>query len=434
MTHTHGVVLPRGDVATDMDYRSVPDSHREAFFDAVRYAFRPEDGPAWTRPDDDTPTALVLRGMYDADPGTPDADLSPEALRATGGYYDFTARIRGDWHTAGGVSVVTADPTVRRSGVVATLLDEMLAEFRADGTAFAVLWPFEYEFYRRFGWAKANDYAQVTLPPAELAAVAPDPAGEFVRLDADDWAAVEAVREEWATETLAVRRSEAFWRGRLFTSWRSDPYVYGWERDGDLRGYLLYRVEEADDGDGKTMAVEELAGVDREATDQLYRFCRNHDSQVDAVRLRSGVDISLLDRLTDPRAATVERKPGPMVRVVDVEEALSALSYPADVAATVTLSVADRRCDWNDGRFELSVVEGSGTVRRLSTPSDGAAAEAVADADLHLGVGPLSQLAVGAVSAETLVTYGDATVTDSSVTETLAGLFPPEPVYLRESF
>lgn len=424
-----------------MDYRSVPDAHREAFFDAVRYAFSPEDGPAWERPDDDSPTPMTLRGMYDTAPETADADLSPDALRATGGYYDFTARIRGDWHTAGGVSVVTSDPTTRRSGVVATMLDEMLAEFRGDGTTFSVLWPFEYEFYRRFGWAKTNDYAQVTLPPEALAAVAPDPAGEFVRLAPDDWETVEAVRDAWATEALAVRRSEAFWRGRLFTSWRSDPYVYGWKRDGDLRGYLLYRVEEGDDA-GKTMAVEELAGVDREATDHLYRFCRNHDSQVGSVRLRTAVGTSLLDRLTDPRAATVERKPGPMVRLVDVAGALSALSYPTDASATVTLAVADPRCDWNDGRFELSVADGHGSVRRLSTPGDGgdadgdtdADADGDTDADVRLGVGPLSQLAVGAVPAETLVAHGDATVAGETTVETLDTLFPPASVYLRERF
>jgi predicted acetyltransferase len=419
-----------------MDYRSVPDAHREAFYDAVRYAFRPEAGPAWERPDDDSPTPLTLRGMYDTDPETADADLSADDLHATGGYYDFTTRIRGDWHTAGGVSVVTADPTIRRSGVVATMLDKMLAEFRDEGIDISVLWPFEYEFYRRFGWAKTNDYAQVTLPPEALAAVAPDPAGEFVRLDADAWERVEAVRDEWATEALAVRRSEAFWCGRLFTSWRSDPYVYGWERDGDLRGYLLYRVEEGDDGDGKTMAVEELAGVDREATDHLYRFCRNHDSQVESVRLRRRADTALLDRLSDPRAATVERKPGPMVRLVDVADALSALSYPADVSATVTLSVSDPRCDWNDGRFELSVADGTATVTRLAETNGEAAADADADADadVHLGVGALSQLAVGAVGAATLVTRGDATVADDAVIKTLATVFPAERVYLREGF
>jgi predicted acetyltransferase len=419
-----------------MDYRSVPESHHEAFFDAVRYAFRPEAGPEWERPDDDSPTPMTLRGMYDADPETADADLSPDDLHATGGYYDFTARIRGDWHTAGGVSVVTADPTIRRSGVVAEMLDELLAEFRREGTDFSVLWPFEYEFYRRFGWATANDYAQVTLPPEALAAVAPDPAGEFVRLDADDWERLAAVHERWATETLAVDRSEAFWRGRLFASWRSDPYVYGWERDGDLRSYLLYRVEDGDGGDGKTLAVEELAGVDREATDHLYRFCRNHDSQVESVRLRRRADTSLLDRLADPRAATVERKPGPMVRLVDVADALSALSYPADVSATVTLAVADPRCDWNEGRFELSVADGRGSVTRLAGTSDEAGADANTDtdADVRLGVGPLSQLAVGAVSAESLVAYGDATVTGERTVETLSALFPPESVYLREGF
>jgi predicted acetyltransferase len=444
-----------------MDYRSVPESHREAFDDAVRYAFSPESGPDWDRDDEDRPTPMALRGMYDTDPETPDTDLSPEDLHATAGYYDFTTRIRDDWHTAGGVSAVTADPTIRRSGVVATLLDEMLAEFRSEGIDFSVLWPFEYEFYRRFGWGKSNDTAIVTLPPDSLAAVAPDPTGEFVRLTADDWEAVEAVRDEWATEALAVRRSEEFWRYRVFDSWRTDPYVYGWkaEHDGDLRGYVAYRVEEGDGPEtGKTMAVTELAGVDHDATDHLYRFCRNHDSQVESVRLRMPVDTSLLDRLTDPRTADFEIRSGPMVRIVDVERALSALSYPASVSARLTLSVADPRCDWNDGLFELAVAEGVGSVRRLDDESDtgvsktsGASDDAVKErADVRLGIAPLSQLAVGAVSAESLVAYGDVTVPgegreestatehgedrSEQVIETLDTLFPAESVYLREGF
>jgi predicted acetyltransferase len=421
-----------------MDYRPVPDEHREAFDDAVRYAFSPESGPDWDRDaPEDRSTPMALRGMYDGDPSTPDADRSPDDLRATAGYYDFTARIRDDWHTAGGVSVVTADPTIRRSGVVAAMLDEMLAEFRAEGTEFSVLWPFEYEFYRRFGWAKANDYARVTLPPEALAAVAPDPAGEYRRLDADDWRTVEAVRDEWATETLAIRRSEGFWRDRIFDSWRSDPYVYGWERDGDLRGYLLYRVEAGERADdGKTMVVQELAGVDRGATDHLYRFCRNHDSQVESVRLRTARDTSLLDRLTDPRAADVAVRPGPMVRVVDVERALSALSYPSGAAATVTLSVTDPRCDWNEGRFELSVADGVGSVRRVADDARGVGGAGVSDdtAAVHLDVGSLSQLAVGSVSAASLVAYGDATVGNDESIETLDALFPERAVYLREGF
>jgi predicted acetyltransferase len=148
------------------------------------------------------------------------------------------------------------------------------------------------------------------------------------------------------------------------------------------------------------------------------------------VRLRRRADTSLLDRLTDPRAATVERKPGPMVRLVDVADALSALSYPEDVSATVTLAVADPRCDWNEGRVELSVADGRGSVTRLAASSD----DADTDADVRLGVGPLSQLAVGAVPAETLVAHGDATVTGERTVETLASLFPSETVYLREGF
>ena len=284
-----------------MDLRLLPDAHREAFREMVLYAFQPARGPDWDEFDpDDEVDPMTRYGLYDVAPETPDDDLATDDLVAVCGSYDFTTRVRDDWHVAGGVSAVASPPEHRRTGNVATMLDELLATYRAAGTAFSVLWPFEYEFYRRFGWAKANDGLRVTVPPEELAALCPEPAGEFRRLAADDWEAVATVHEAWATETLGVRRSEGFWRDRMFTGWREDPFVYGWERDGDLRGYVFYRVEDGDDFGDRTMVVSELAGVDREAMDHMLRFCRNHDSQVSAVRLRLPADDPVLDRLTDP--------------------------------------------------------------------------------------------------------------------------------------
>jgi predicted acetyltransferase len=410
-----------------MDLRLLPDAHREAFREMVLYAFQPARGPDWDEFDpDDEVDPMTRYGLYDVAPETPDDDLATDDLVAVCGSYDFTTRVRDDWHVAGGVSAVASPPEHRRTGNVATMLDELLATYRAAGTAFSVLWPFEYEFYRRFGWAKANDGLRVTVPPEELAALCPEPAGEFRRLSADDWEAVATVHEAWATETLGVRRSEGFWRDRMFSGWREDPFVYGWERDGDLRGYVFYRVEDGDDFGDRTMVVSELAGVDREAMDHMLRFCRNHDSQVSAVRLRLPADDPVLDRLTDPRAADVELTPGPMVRLVDVAEALTDLAYPADASASLVLDVADDRCDWNDGRFELSVAGGLATVTPLGD-------DAAADPDAVVDVGPLSQLVVGSRSATSLATLGDLAAPEP-VVETLDALFPPADVYLREGF
>ncbi|SFK79544.1 Predicted acetyltransferase [Halogranum rubrum] len=411
-----------------MDYRPIPETHDDAVRRMLTYAFRPESGPNLDDEDHDRPEEYHRRGLYDVDAGTPDEELDSDDLSVMCAYYDFTARIRGEFHHTGGVSAVASPPESRRKGYVADLLGELHREFREESIAFAVLWPFEYAFYRRFGYAMTNKSLSVTVAPTELDDVVPDPTGSFRRLDADDYAELDPVHREWATEALGLRRTEGWWRYRAFQGWRKDPYVYGWTDDeGTLRGYLFYVVEE--DGDDKRMDVYELAATDEMARGQLLRFCRDHDSQVDSVRIRSHVDETrLLDTLSDPRAAEMTVRPGPMLRIVDVEAAIDALSFSDDGTGSVTLAISDDHCDWNDGTFELTVDEDGATCR----PTDH-------EADVSLDIGALSQLAVGALSVDELERNGELAVEgsedDSNQTrETLSALFPPEDVYLREGF
>src|SRR5699024_4062091 len=122
--------------------------------------------------------------------------------------------------------------------------------------------------------------------------------------------------------SLWMRRSEAWWRDRVFTGRENDRYVYGGEHDGDLRGYVVYHI---DSDDGRTMRVKECNAIDNAAFLDLLRFLFYHDSQVDRVRIRDRANWPLADLADDPRAVDCELIPGGMVRIVDVEAALSAL-------------------------------------------------------------------------------------------------------------
>ncbi|KTG09361.1 hypothetical protein AUR64_16405 [Haloprofundus marisrubri] len=426
-----------------MDYRPLPEAHDDAFRRTLQYAFSPEDGPDLDDPSEH-PDTFSSRVVYaDADAETPDEELAAADIRAVCGWYDFSMLIRGETRRVGGLSAVASPPETRRQGHIGWMLDRFLAELRDEDIAFSALWPFEYAFYDRFGWATTNTYERTTLPPGELTSVVDDvddaddaadtdaPEGRFRRIDADAYERVDAVHREAATETLALRRSEGWWRHRVFDLWGTEPYVYGWENaDGDLRGYLVYTVETDDAEEEKTMVVRELVGVDADAERNLLRFCRDHDSQVDHVRVDGPLGENLLFRLADPRAATVERRPGPMVRVVDVETAVRSVSPPEDVPGAGALSIVDDRCAWNDGTFELYADEsGVACEKTDAAPS------------LRLGIGALSQVLVGARSARQLREDGRLErpdgVTSGAVSEavaTLDALYPPENVYLREFF
>ncbi|WP_148415175.1 enhanced intracellular survival protein Eis [Haloferax sp. KTX1] len=407
-----------------MHLRPLPEEHRETYREFLDYAFRPENGPDWPDERLPDPESYRPRGFYDAPRDAPVGDLDAASLRAVCAFYDFTARVRGEWHPLPGVSAVASPPEARRRGHIAAMLDDLLAEFRDTGRYLSALWPFKYAFYRRFGWATANNYAKTTVPPDELAAVAADPDGEFVRLDADDWARVEGVYAAAATADLAVNRSEGWIRHRLFRGWDDDPFVYGWERDGDLRGYVVYDV--TGDWESRTLTVAELVAVDADARAQLLRFLRDHDSQVDEVVLSSEhASTRLIDDLTDPRAATVEIKPGPMVRIVDVSAALEAVSLPADTVCDLVLAVEDDRCDWNDGPFGLAVADGEASVEPVG---DDIAPDATVE------IGALSQLLVGARSVEALARTEHLAVADGRAADALDAVFSERDLYLREGF
>lgn len=424
-----------------MHYRAIPDAHEDAFDDILVYAFSPERGPEYEPSGPDRPESFHPRGLYEhADREGPDGadgtglsvadgtDLGAADLAVVCGYHDFSARIRGDVRDVGGVSAVASPPEARRRGLVRTLLGHVHRELRDDGVAFAALWPFKYIFYRQLGYERICDYARVTVSPDALASASPDPAGAFERIEEDDWRRLDAVYDEWANNEFRLDREEDWWRLRVFQSWDTDPYVYGWtagNRGDDLRGYIVYTIRDGDDTDGNTMAVSEFAHVDREARGHLLRFCRNHDSQVERVRFTGPSNTRLFDDLDDPRAAETEIRPGPMARVVDVEAALEAVAYPEAVETTLVFNVRDDTCDWNDGRVRLRVTDGRGTVERVA---------ADIDVDASLDIGALSRLVVGSHGVDRLVELDAVDVERESVRTALADAFPPTEPFLREGF
>jgi predicted acetyltransferase len=438
-------------------YRAVPDddAHRTAYRRLLQYAFTPEQGPDFDDDPRERPAEFEPRGLYErpaADEGAdptetttgrpPTADADPSAIAVAGALVDFRMRLRGDWRRVGGVSAVASPPERRRRGHVGTLLDRMHEELRGRDVVVAALWPFSHPFYRQFGYGRANDYVSHEVPPEALDAPAATPteAGTVRPLSDDDVDALAALHAESASEPLAVRRSADWWRLRIFDSWGGERYVYGWADDaGRLRSYLAYRIEEGDE-DGRRLAVDYWGAADDEASRQLLGFLRNHDSQVATVRLVAP-GTALLDRLADPEEVETTVEPGPMVRVVDVEAALSGLATPAadtDRTDETVVRVRDARYEWNEGRFAVGVADGRTTCRRIDGGTGGAgdgSEGGAGDADVAADVGALSRVVVGTRAASALAGLGHV-AGDPEAVDRLDALLPTErpAPYLREFF
>ncbi|WP_096394775.1 enhanced intracellular survival protein Eis [Halorubrum trapanicum] len=419
-----------------MEYRPFPDERGDEFDAFMRYAFSPTEGPYNPEAADDHDTIADRRGLFDG--GDP--------VVACAHHY-FSLRIRDADREVAGLSAVASPPEHRRRGNVGRMLRESLAEYRERGVFVSTLWPFEYPFYANYGWATASRYRRLTAPPAQLGfvddliATDGDDAGRFRRLGEEDYSAVTPVLAAMADRyDLTMDWTEEWWRERTLQGWKTDPFVYGWERDGELRAVCAYSFAEPDDADGPVLRVTDVAVADDEAWFQLLRFFRNHDSQVDEVRIRAPPDAPLLDLVDDPRAVDCEVRTGPMVRLVDVAAALEALSPDPAVEAAFSLSVVDPLAEWNDRTFRVEVADGAVAVE----PADGAeraggeSGSEVGDADAAVEIGALSQLYVGYRSVDEVIRGDGLAVDDADRGDGLAAglraLFPPRTTHLREGF
>ena len=411
----------------DLDYRPFPEERDDEFSAFMRYAFSPEEGPYDPEEDDDREHLADYRGLFDGD--------EPVAVC---GHHDFTLRIRGRDRDAAGLSAVASPPEHRRQGHIERLLRESVTEYRGDGVRFSVLWPFEHPFYRRYGWATVNRYRWVKTPPEQLAFAAEasdrgDEAGEFRRLDEDDYdAAADLLAATAERYDFTLARTEPWWRERTLRGWKTDPYVYGFERDGDLQALLSYTFEERDDGDGRAMVVSDAAVADPADWDLVFRFCRDHDSQVERVRLRLPADVSLLDRVDDPREVTEEVRAGPMFRLVDVPAALAALDPDPDLETAFALAVDDPLVDWHERPVRVAVADGAVDAERVDPDVTGSV-----DADVSAGIGALSQLYAGYRDVDDLRAHAVLDLADGApdgLAADLAALFPPRRTFLREGF
>lgn len=404
------------------EYRAVPDEYEPAYQEIVNYAFRLHEGPLGPDADEHLyPSFGERRGLFVDD-----------ELRCICRHYFLDTSIRGGQYTMGGYTVIASPPEHRRKGYVSDLTVATLEEYRERDVHVAALWPFSYGFYRYFGWGVANNYATYECPPSALAFSAEAETGTFRRLSPDDYELLEPVlAAHGEASELAIERPEGWWHGRTFARHGRDRYVYAFERDGEIGGYLAYTVEELETvdemGHGKTqLQVHDMAWVDQEAYLNLLRLLFNHDSQVDSVQIVGPADMTLLDLVDEPESVDVSVHPGGMFRLVDVAGAIEMLDYPDAIEGRVVLGVDDEHAAWNDGMFAIEVGNGSATCEPVE--------EGEEIPDGQLDVSRLSQLYVGARSISALELAGHADVSSQEAAGLLDAMYPESKVYLREFF
>lgn len=324
----------------------------------------------------------------------------------TAGAYAFQVTVPGGAAVpAAGVTMVSVAATHRRQGLLTSMMRRQLDDVRSWGEPIAVLKASEPAIYGRFGYGAATPEAALRIDTDRVRLALP-PGTDGVRLrrasPAGALDACEAVYARLAAGRPGTPVRQPGWERMPV----NDPAAHREggsplicvlaERDGEVTGYVTYRVRPAweEAGPRGTVAVRDLAALDPASYAALWRFLFGIDLTSAIECGNRPADDAVLQLVSDVRRCEVRLRDGLYVRLVDLPAALQARRYRAPV--DVVLEVEDAFCPWNTGRWRLtSDGEGTASCRPAEDP-----------ADLVLSVRELGAAYLGGVSLSTLASAG----------------------------
>ncbi|QES50159.1 GNAT family N-acetyltransferase [Streptomyces venezuelae] len=310
---------------------------------------------------------------------------------------------------AAGVTLVGVAPTHRRRGILSSLMRRQLDDIRAGGgEPVAVLTASEPEIYGRFGYGVGTYALSVDVDTTRVRLNLP-PGADGIRLRlADPEKALPECERVYAA--LTARRSGMLVRqpgwerqGLLDPPGERDGAsplvcVLAERADGEVLGYVRYRVKPDWDLDGSagTVEVRDLDAVDPAAYAALWRYVFEIDLTWQVRAHKRPVDDPLLHLVTDVRRIRTRTRDALHVRLVDLPAALTARRYGSPV--DVVFEVADAFCPWNEGRWRLTGDAAGAVCVRTEDP-----------ADLELSVRELGSAYLGGITLSALAGTGRVT-------------------------
>jgi predicted acetyltransferase len=277
--------------------------------------------------------------------------------------------------TMPGVTSVATPPENRRNGYLNKLLMRILEMKREMGYGISTLYPFEFPFYLRFGYAQVSNTKRIEVSIDALAKHKKLGSGRWKQKSPDDWAEFNALYQKFCVGKFGlISRDEIRWRfNTLMVFGKTNQTSYIWYDDkGEARAYIIYRLRESEPWKRKMM-VRDMAWLDGGAYREILSFIANIDSQAQEAVWETAEDDQFELFLDNPRAAKGEITRGFMLRLVDAKLALEQRPFHPDVSGAFSLTIRDDRLEWNDKlTLQMQVEGGKATVKAEKLQADNA--------------------------------------------------------------
>ncbi|MEM6429836.1 MAG: GNAT family N-acetyltransferase [Deinococcota bacterium] len=345
------------------------------------------------------------------------ADAKARRLAATWGYFEddnlastatfrpLTMWLAGQVVPMAGLASVGTGPEYRRKGYVKKLLEHGLTNLHAhnqteavkndpsSGIGWCLEYPFDAQYYARYGWQSLPNGLRIQVPPEQLKPV------QNVQPQATSINLKHVASKRDVFPQLAEIH-KGFAQGYNFALCRQDDDYINWDivTDADdidfgylfAEGAYVFAYGERKNGT-QTLYVEDCGYRDQAGRLALFTFLANLQGDVDVIDIHLTPDDPLL---FDLHKFIKGKQVFFQARVVDVPVMFQNLPT-AERLGHVTVKIHDKLCPWNEGVFNLVMnTEGNAATRTSK------------QADVSVDVRALPLLLTGISTPEQLTHYG----------------------------
>jgi predicted acetyltransferase len=262
-----------------------------------------------------------------------------------------------------GVGLVGTSPEHRGRGLATTLMERSIREFHGMGFAISTLFPAKQSLYRRAGYERAGARYRVEIDCSHLAVAGERRPRLPLRLATpSDFDAIQELYNQFAVgESGPIDRTRFIWDRRMSPP---DRTVRGFLVEGASgpEGYV-FLDESRKDKPRYSVHVTDMVARTEDAARTLAGFLADHRSMASTVEWFGHLPDPFLMVLEEARAELALFYPW-MIRIVDVERALTERGYAEGIEAELHWEVQDPLLSANHGRFIQRVSGGRAEVTR----------------------------------------------------------------------
>jgi len=309
-------------------------------------------------------------------------------------------------------------PEARNHGLMKVLFQDALQVMKERGILLSPLYPFQYSFYRKYGWEICYNQLQYNLPLQKLS-VFKGNKGYFrtIHWESDIPLLAEVYERFMEGYTGYIKRTTEDWISRGREHRLDGGYGY-LVMDGDQpAGYLLYHLKEG------LFTVDEMVYSSNDIKYQWLAFIHSHTSHAERCTWISPLDDGAYLDMEDARGC-VSLNPSAMLRIVDVEALLSLIPIPEGVEGSAVVKVIDEYASWNQGIFLIHAHKG-----KLSVQSD-----VFQEWELEFPIGVLAQIVLGFITPSQAVAMKKSASRSSMALQFVEELFPRQKPFLYEMY